>query len=50
MFPARLALPALLLPAVLAAEPPAPRFRAQNIDTTVRIGYRVVIADVEGDG
>ena len=50
MFPTRLAVTFLLIPGVLAAEPPAPRFRAQDIDTTVQIGYGVAIADVDGDG
>jgi len=50
MLPARLACTLLLLPALCAAEPPAPRFRAQDIDTTVQIGYGVAIADVDGDG
>ena len=40
----------LLLPALLAAAAPEPRFRAQDIDQTVQIGYGVAIADVDGDG
>jgi hypothetical protein len=50
MLPARLACAILILPSLFAAEPPAPRFRAQDIDTTVQIGYGVAIADVDGDG
>ena len=33
-----------------AAEPPQPKFRAQDIDTAVNIGYGIAIADVDGDG
>ncbi|MBM3876871.1 MAG: hypothetical protein FJ386_09160 [Verrucomicrobia bacterium] len=36
--------------AVWAAELPAPRFRAVNVDTNVSIGYGLAIADVDGDG
>ena len=50
MHSCRLAATALFLPALLAAAPPEPRFRAQDIDTTVQIGYGVAIADVDGDG
>jgi hypothetical protein len=32
-----------------AAEPPAPKFRAQDVDTAISIGYGVAIADVDGD-
>ena len=34
----------------LAAEPPAPKFRAQDVDTAISIGYGIAIADVDGDG
>jgi hypothetical protein len=50
-----LALPAALLP--VRAQPDSPkggtftwRFRVQEIDTTIKIGYAVTIADVNGDG
>ena len=33
-----------------AADPPEPKFRAQDIDTAVNIGYGIAIADVDGDG
>lgn len=33
-----------------AAEPPLPKFRVQDIDTAVNIGYGIAIADVDGDG
>ncbi len=33
-----------------AAEPPAPKFRAVDIDTAVNIGYGLAIADINGDG
>lgn len=33
-----------------AAEPPAPAFRAVDIDTKIEIGYGVAVADVDGDG
>jgi hypothetical protein len=36
-------------PLVWSAEPPEPRFRAQDIDTAVEIGYGIAIADVDGD-
>ncbi len=39
---------ATTLPA-LAAEPPAPKFRAVDVDTAVEIGYGIAIADVDGD-
>jgi hypothetical protein len=41
----------LLIPtcAVLAAEPPAPNFKAVDVDTKVMIGYGVTVADVNGD-
>lgn len=32
-----------------AAEPAQPKFRAQDIDTEVEIGYGIAIADVDGD-
>jgi len=32
-----------------AAEPPTPKFRAVDVDTTVQIGYGVTVADVDGD-
>ena len=32
-----------------AAEVPAPKFRAVEIDSTVQIGYGVAVADVDGD-
>lgn len=32
-----------------SAEPPLPKFRAQDIDTAVNIGYGIAIADVDGD-
>jgi hypothetical protein len=35
--------------AVVAAEPPAPKFRPQDIDTAVSIGYGIAVADVDGD-
>ncbi len=35
---------------LLAAEPPAPKFRAVDIDTAVNIGYGLAIADINGDG
>jgi hypothetical protein len=48
---ALLVLPALLLASVAtAAELPAPKFRAVNVDTNVSIGYGLAIADVDGDG
>ncbi len=34
----------------VAAEPPAPVFRTQDIDTKIGIGYGLAIADVDGDG
>ncbi|MFM7042572.1 MAG: hypothetical protein ACKO35_10350, partial [Planctomycetaceae bacterium] len=34
----------------LAAAPPEPRFRAEEIDAAVEIGYGIAIADVDGDG
>ncbi len=34
----------------VAADPPQPKFRAQDIDTAVNIGYGIAIADVDGDG
>ena len=33
-----------------AAAPLEPKFRAQDIDTAVSIGYGIAIADVDGDG
>ena len=33
-----------------AAEPPLPKFRVQEIDAAVNIGYGIAIADVDGDG
>lgn len=33
-----------------AAPPPEPRFRAEEIDAAVEIGYGLAIADVDGDG
>ncbi len=40
----------LLLTATAAiAAPPEPKFSAQDIDKTVKIGYGVAIADVDGD-
>jgi FG-GAP-like repeat len=42
--------PLLLLATSLAiAAPPEPKFTAQDIDKTVKIGYGVAIADVDGD-
>lgn len=40
-----------LLAAALAgaAEPPQPKFRIQDIDTAVSIGYGIAVADVDGD-
>ncbi|MBL9211060.1 MAG: VCBS repeat-containing protein [Opitutaceae bacterium] len=40
-----------LLAAALArsAEPPQPKFRIQDIDTAVNIGYGIAVADVDGD-
>jgi len=32
-----------------AAEPPQPKFRIQDIDTAVSIGYGIAVADVDGD-
>ena len=40
----------LLATALFAAEPPQPKFRAQQIDDAVEIGYGIAIADVDGDG
>ena len=41
----------ILLPlAAFAANGPAPKFRAVDIDTKVEIGYGIAIADVDGDG
>ncbi len=34
----------------VAADPPQPKFRVQDIDTAVNIGYGIAIADVDGDG
>ncbi|HBB75710.1 MAG TPA: hypothetical protein DC048_14845, partial [Planctomycetaceae bacterium] len=34
----------------LLAAPPEPRFRAEEIDAAVEIGYGIAIADVDGDG
>ncbi|MEW6306297.1 MAG: FG-GAP and VCBS repeat-containing protein [Verrucomicrobiota bacterium] len=34
---------------VLAAEPPQPKFRAQDIDKAIEIGYGLAITDVDGD-
>src|SRR5438552_10723746 len=44
------------LPLVLAlastalAAPPDPKFRAQDLDTKIQIGYGLAVADVDGDG
>ena len=35
--------------ASIAAEPPAPKFRAVDVDTAMEIGYGIAIADVDGD-
>jgi hypothetical protein len=35
---------------LLAVEPPAPKFRAVDIDTAVSIGYGLAIVDINGDG
>src|SRR5688572_19653731 len=40
---------ALTATALLAAEPPLPKFRAVDVDTKVNIGYGIAIADVDGD-
>src|SRR5205807_7583420 len=41
----------LALPALVAAEPAvAPRFRMQEIDTSLKVGYAVLVTDVNGDG
>ena len=42
---------ALLFPTAvaLAAEPPQPKFRVQEIDAAVSIGYGIAIADVDGE-
>jgi hypothetical protein len=41
----------LALPALVAADPAAPpRFRMQEIDTSLKVGYAVLVADVNGDG
>lgn len=47
--PLALAALVLLAPAAPAAEPPQPKFRIQDIDTAVNIGYGIAIADVDGD-
>jgi hypothetical protein len=47
--PAALALLALSATAAISAEPPAPKFRAQDVDTAISIGYGIAIADVDGD-
>lgn len=41
----------LLLPlcAVFAADPPVPAFQAVEVDTQVKIGYGITVADVNGD-
>ena len=38
------------LPAAVAAEPALPKFRMQEIDKSLKIGYAVTLADVNGDG
>ncbi len=38
-----------LVTTAVAAEPPAPKFRVQDIDTSVNIGYGIAVADVDGD-
>ena len=40
----------LITVVLLAAEPPAPKFRAVDIDTAISIGYGLAIADINGDG
>lgn len=45
-----LPLAALVVAPLGATEPPLPVFRHQDIDTEVRIGYGLAIADVDGDG
>lgn len=49
--PGRLAaLLALAAGTLVAAEPPQPKFRIQDIDTAISIGYGIAVADVDGDG
>src|SRR5258706_5369631 len=38
------------LHATLAAESPAPSFKAVDVDARIEIGYGVAVADVNGDG
>src|SRR6185295_6838247 len=49
--PMHTSLPLLLVTLGLAAaaEPPAPTFKALDVDTKVEIGYGVTVADVNGD-
>jgi hypothetical protein len=38
-----------ILPSIWSADPPAPKFRAVDVDTKVGIGYGLAVADVDGD-
>lgn len=38
------------LPTLVVADPPAPSFRHQDVDTNIAIGYGLAISDVDGDG
>jgi hypothetical protein len=39
-----------LAPMLMAADSPFPTFRMQEIDTDLKVGYAVLLVDVNGDG